>query len=376
MSWHYSRALVAAYSAANSLDGARFAPLNGNPTPQLYLSQDRMTDFFRLSRSGMTCAPLTDDLGAELLTWYREASHARTSAQPEKGLASPANGLDCGQSLPGSFAKYDPNTRSWRTHQCLFLVGWEPYSETWPRWGTMLNGECSVQSMPVHLTSATESGLSELWPTPCLPGNGCSNGKAKMKAMLLPTPLVSLGTNGGPNQRDSSGRPGLQMAAMMWPTPCATEARQGLQIRRDGKKGTQESLSTAVRTWPTPNHRDFATPQARDFRTGQQSRWENPDRTRNLNDKIGGQLNPTWVEWLMGWIPDWTALAPIAADAMETWERGNLWETEPDIPRVSKGVPNRVDRLKAIGNGQVPQVSAIAWRILTARIEKRGTRVI
>ena len=45
----------------------------------------------------------------------------------------------------------------------------------------------------------------------------------------------------------------------------------------------------------------FATPQARDFRTGQKSRWENPDRSRNLNDQIGGQLNPNWVEWLMGY---------------------------------------------------------------------------
>jgi hypothetical protein len=28
-------------------------------------------------------------------------------------------------------------------------------------------------------------------------------------------------------------------------------------------------------------------------------------------------------------------------------------------------VASRVDRLKAIGNGQVPQVAALAWRILT-----------
>ena len=52
----------------------------------------------------------------------------------------------------------------------------------------------------------------------------------------------------------------------------------------------------------------FATPQARDYRTGQTSRWEDANRSRNLNDQIGGQLNPTWVEWLMGFPTGWTDL--------------------------------------------------------------------
>jgi len=35
------------------------------------------------------------------------------------------------------------------------------------------------------------------------------------------------------------------------------------------------------------------------------------------------------------------------------------------VPRVATGIDNRVDRLKAIGNGQVPAVAALAWTILT-----------
>jgi hypothetical protein len=31
-------------------------------------------------------------------------------------------------------------------------------------------------------------------------------------------------------------------------------------------------------------------------------------------------------------------------------------------------VASRVDRLKAIGNGQVPQVAAIAWELLNERL--------
>jgi DNA (cytosine-5)-methyltransferase 1 len=41
------------------------------------------------------------------------------------------------------------------------------------------------------------------------------------------------------------------------------------------------------------------------------------------------------------------------------------WSTEPAVGRVAHGVANRVDRLKAIGNGQVPIVAATAWEILT-----------
>jgi len=42
------------------------------------------------------------------------------------------------------------------------------------------------------------------------------------------------------------------------------------------------------------------------------------------------------------------------------------WETEPNVGRVADGVAARVDRRKAIGNGQVPLCAATAWRILNA----------
>ena len=44
---------------------------------------------------------------------------------------------------------------------------------------------------------------------------------------------------------------------------------------------------------------------------------------------------------------------------------GGWWQSEPDVGRVVNGLAARVDRLKALGNGQVPAVAALAWRILT-----------
>ena len=43
------------------------------------------------------------------------------------------------------------------------------------------------------------------------------------------------------------------------------------------------------------------------------------------------------------------------------------WKVEPSVGRVADGVAARVDRLKAIGNGQVPLCAATAWRILNER---------
>lgn len=43
----------------------------------------------------------------------------------------------------------------------------------------------------------------------------------------------------------------------------------------------------------------------------------------------------------------------------------NPWIPEPDVGRVADGVAHRVDRLKALGNGQVPRVATAAWRLLT-----------
>ena len=50
--------------------------------------------------------------------------------------------------------------------------------------------------------------------------------------------------------------------------------------------------------------------------------------------------------------------------------RNSVWETYPGEFRVSDGVAYRMDRLKAIGNGQVPRVAATAFTILKQRLEK------
>jgi DNA (cytosine-5)-methyltransferase 1 len=57
--------------------------------------------------------------------------------------------------------------------------------------------------------------------------------------------------------------------------------------------------------------------------------------------------------------------------ATESRGECSIWAVEPDVGRVVNGVAARVDRLKAIGNGQVPAVAARAWHVLCQRAAAR-----
>lgn len=108
MSWLFSRALVEEFLAENCLDGELYVLSKSTPTPLGYLQPDRMTAFSRLSRFGMTFAPLTEDLGEDVLTWFLAGSRASHTARqlPEKTLQM-ISGRKCDgswqMSLPGTY---------------------------------------------------------------------------------------------------------------------------------------------------------------------------------------------------------------------------------------------------------------------------------
>ncbi len=56
-----------------------------------------------------------------------------------------------------------------------------------------------------------------------------------------------------------------------------------------------------------------------------------------------------------------------AREELAAIERADWWLAEPDVGRVADGVAHRVDRLKALGNGQVPACHAAAWHLLAGR---------
>ena len=169
MSWLISKALMNSLSLQGlaaeslgdtSLDGEQSVPLSGNPIPQAYLSPDKMTDFSRLSRFGMTFKPLTESRGEELLMLYRAGFHAKTSLRQAEERELTESEAECGEKWHASFTKYDPDSSLWKTHQCSLLGDLEEFSETWPQWGLMRNGECWEQRTLEQTIRGTGYGLS------------------------------------------------------------------------------------------------------------------------------------------------------------------------------------------------------------------------
>ena len=329
MSWLFSRALVEEYLAATCSDGARSALLSGSPTPQAFLPPDRMTAFSRPSRFGMTFGPLTDTLGAELLTWFLAASRARTSALPAKAQESQASAQACGPTWRGSLAKFDHVSRSWKTVQLSLLEDLELSSVTWPRSGMTAGGLCWELPMSAPRISATASGL---W---------------------LGTPTAAMSV-----RSDRFKSPGMTPAefVQMWPTPTASQARSegslmqyralvdaGVLTREEAEAMCQGSLTPPrMKAWPTPtvcgnyNRKGAsptsgdglatavlkcATPTASPWRSGKASQSTMERNSRPLSEQIGGSLNPTWVEWLMGWPLGWTDLKPLEMDKYQQWQQ-------------------------------------------------------
>jgi hypothetical protein len=78
MSWLFSQALVEEYLGDICLDGEQSVPLSGKPIQQAYCAPDKMTDFLKVSQSGMMFKPLTENLGQELLMSFLGDFHAKT----------------------------------------------------------------------------------------------------------------------------------------------------------------------------------------------------------------------------------------------------------------------------------------------------------
>jgi hypothetical protein len=338
MSWHFSQALEAVYLAANSSAGQPCAPSRSMSMPAESCSPDKMTDASNPSPSGMTSAPSTADRGVEWWTSSLAVSRARTSLARAKEPESRASEADYGKKWGESLVRFDHDSCSWKTHQFSLLGGLESFSETWPRWGMMRSGECWVRPIPAHLIEERESGSSVVFPTPDTgltpnghgarggkPGNGHQSGLS-LPAMAkhaawpekFPTPncydaIPDYG-NRKDNNLEEGGRHGVSLRHLvkMWPTPTVDDSNN---VTR--QSGQFQSLTRSVQQWPTPKAEDWKNRGAPDSPCVQ--RRIAMGKQVDLCHSVGGSLNPTWVEWLMGWPLGWTDCDASATDKFRQW---------------------------------------------------------
>lgn len=243
------------------------------------------------------------------------ASPAKTSAALASAPDWPASVLDSGGNCYEPFAWYDQSTRSWRTWQRCLVEGWELFSGTWPRSGRMRNGIAYQRAPLVPLTSVIASG--SLLPTPRADGmDSMGSGKHSKDSLIIqsrtwPTPTAVEGRRGNkPSRPWDTGIPLAQAVAnAMWPTPRAADGMvNSLKFPpRPARGRLEDAVANAI--WRTPNASD-ATKWSNQSLAERQAKGQQI----RLNTQVspdggaGGQLNPPWVEWLMGFPTGWTAL--------------------------------------------------------------------
>ena len=181
----------------------------------------------------------------------------------ESELAKLTNVIS-GRTPGGSLAEYDRDSSCWKTCQASFLTDTPPLSsENFPRWGMTRAGR--------------------FYPLPMLALRTCASGGGALQN--VPTPMVADAKKHSP--AESGGNSGKNLVryslGLMWPTPQTTDykgsvSKQKAKERSDHPRGKRLPEEMTLRD----------------------------------DVDVGGKLNPTWVEWLMGWPLAWTALKPSA----------------------------------------------------------------
>ncbi|MDD3884540.1 MAG: DNA cytosine methyltransferase [Gallionella sp.] len=328
MSWLFSQALVAEYSEGTCSDGEPSAQSNGNHIPQAYCVPDKMTAFSRLSRFGMTFAPLTEGRGEALLTSYLADFLAKTSA-PQGG----------GKGIDGE--------RSGLWREMARIIG-----EVRPRFVFVENSPLLVgRGAAVVIGDLAALGYDAHWA------------------------CIAASDLGAPHQRDRFW--------LVADTNSLRESQpQGLEQNQRGRTfdGSEDAGSpirhgrNAQRTIePMGRSEPDAQPQRSDCEAINECNFCGYEFDIDLlgihgcpnceGEGLSAPYSERQQELHAATVADQARQHSRCAAA----GRGSAgWPTEPDVGRVANGVAARVDRLKAIGNGQVPRVAATAFRMLTA----------
>ena len=204
---------------------------------------------------------------------------------------------------PTPFAYYEKAERRWdSSRMCLDFSAQdtsEPFSGTWPKQGSMRSGACWERTISVPRIVGSDCGF---WPTATSRDwkdtgdltnveENCLLGRAVKKRW--PTPRVSC-SNGPSKSEIDAGDPKHRLET-------AVVAR-GPSTRR---------------TWATPSSSNG------DNCGGSGARA----KAKRDGTYLSGSLNPTWVEWLMGFPRGWTDLeASATPKSLKRWlRRSRSW---------------------------------------------------
>lgn len=259
----------------------------------------------------------------EQLTLFPADSHASPFLSPgsdEARMMTVTSGQRCSELLRkssplGLLAKMLLESSTWHSTLC------------WLTWNFKATKQGRLYFQLVASTPRISDTDAPLWPTPaardCKEANSMEHLQREGKrnhadqlanaVRMWPTPTSRSGT--GPSQTETrQGGMDLQTAAALWPTP--TVIGNYSHLGSGPKAGT--GLPTAAKLYPTPTPTErtsFGEGKPYVTATGSIRRKNKDGSTSNMGLTAtvagnGGQLNPEWVEAMMGFPIGWTASEP------------------------------------------------------------------
>jgi len=176
--------------------------------------------------------------------------------------------------------------------------------------------------------SVTLDRWVNMWPTPTAQDAKNDGGPSQWKrnsdplnvaVKRWPTPTAGdAKSSGSRNTENSQAHPGVSltdavcgdgdMGRKRWPTPQAHDSHPG-HAARVGRFGTRHggrNLNDWAARWPTPTADDAnnVTRTSGDYQS--LTRAAKSSQGGLFDEATNGKLNPTWVEWLMGFPLNWT----------------------------------------------------------------------
>jgi len=280
------------------------------PSPlRTWLQRWKRDSWFR-HLSGRILKPCQHTALESALTYSLAVIPASPLAQPGNAKAQKTQDT-CGPTSTTTYEQLDLFDAFLKTSRDTSASDYEKLSKTWKALVTKRRGEYSARLKSARHTSGSAS-LS--WATPCARDhhpNGMKEGSkvdlGNQVRMWL-TPMVQGSKHSGLNP-SKNGKRDLLVNQVQWPTPTVQDSDKATKKMRSYH---QNSLTAAAHTtWPTPSARDHKGGyQGGRIRNGKISRDTLDVAVQHSDNQrqSAGQLNPTWVEWLMGLPLGWTDL--------------------------------------------------------------------